>query len=40
MIPDTRSFGDAGEHELEGVPGTWRLWFLATEVPDASAAHA
>jgi class 3 adenylate cyclase len=23
-------FGERGEHELKGVPGTWRLYSVAT----------
>jgi class 3 adenylate cyclase/alpha-beta hydrolase superfamily lysophospholipase len=40
VVGSAFAFEDAGEHELKGVPGRWRLWFLATAVPDASAARA
>ena len=27
---ETRMFGERGEHELKGVPGTWRLYSVVT----------
>lgn len=29
VVGSAFGFDDAGEHELTGVPGRWRLWFLA-----------
>ena len=40
VIGSPFAFADAGEHELNGVPGRWRLWFLATEAPGAPGASA
>lgn len=34
------AFSDAGEHELKGVPGRWRLWFLTPDVASAPGADA
>jgi len=28
------AFSDRGDHELKGVPGTWRLFALSGEDPD------
>ena len=30
MVGTDLAFDDHGDHELKGVPGTWRLYLLAT----------
>jgi class 3 adenylate cyclase len=35
VVGSAFAFEDAGEHELKGVPGRWRLWFLPRDEPTA-----